>query len=362
MQRILLDSFSAAVRDCAVRAASTGVPVLLSGETGCGKTVLARLIHQASSRAQMPFVRADCGSIPDSLFEREMFGHTRGSFTDAKDSQPGLFEAADGGTLFLDEVGELPLCVQPKLLSVLDDGLVRRIGSTKSTHIDLRIVAATNRDLSEMLRAKAFRSDLYYRLGFLKIHLPPLREQRASIPQLAADVLQLLVTSKRIPERSAPELHPETVERLQAYDWPGNIREFEQALTFAITYFQSPVIWPEHLPAEVANGAHFRAAGRGVRPASRYTAPGDPEAERYAVAQALQVCHGNRTKAAKLLGMSRATLWVKLRQFGIDVLTTGGDDTAQSRPVAWEPEVFARPEVRRVAAADNGAGELPPFA
>jgi DNA-binding NtrC family response regulator len=324
VNRILLTSFSAAVRDAALHAAKSNVPVMIWGETGCGKTVLARLIHEGGSRSTHPFIRADCGSIPESLFEREMFGHTRGAFTDAKDSQPGLFEAVDSGTLFLDEIGEFPLAVQPKLLSVLDDGHIRRIGSTKTTQLDVRIISATNRDLADMVKHGRFRADLYYRIAFLRIHVPPLRQRRHRIPELACGILQDLAAEPTFAGQAVPCLDSETLLRLRAYDWPGNIRELQQALTYAVTLFPSPVILPAHLPPEIKNPsrrvAHEQADGGATL---RYAAPEDPEAERRSVLRALKVCHGNRTRAAKMLGMSRATLWIKLRQFGAAAYPAG---------------------------------------
>jgi dolichyl-phosphate beta-glucosyltransferase len=322
---VLLTSFSATVRDAAIRAAKSNAPVLICGETGCGKTVLAKLIHESGLREGKPFIRADCASIPETLFEREMFGHTRGSFTDARDSQPGLFEAVDGGTLFLDEVGEFPLPVQPKLLAVLDDGLVRRLGSTKSAHVDVRIISATNRDVAEMVRAGQFRADLYYRLGFLKIHVPSLRQHADRIPELASAILRTLVAQPTYVGQPVPELHRDTITRLRAYSWPGNIRELEQALTFALTFFPSPILHPDHLPPEIRNGSQHVPPDKSTGAATvRYAAPDDPQAERNSVKRALELCKGNRTRTAKLLGMSRATLWIKLRQFDTGVATTAG--------------------------------------
>lgn len=325
---IPLTSFSASVREAVHRAASANVPILLSGETGCGKTVLARLIHEASPRSQRQFTRVDCGSIPDTLFEREMFGHVRGAFTDAKDSQPGLFEATDGGTVFLDEIGEVPLAVQPKLLSVLDEGLVRRIGSIKNSNVDVRVVAASNRDLPEMIRARQFRADLFYRLGFLRIQLPPLRERRESIGQLAAETLQKLIADKRVSRTALPKLDPRTIECLRAHAWPGNIRELEQVMTFALTYCDLDTVLPEHLPSEVLGQQSSRDA-RCERASDRYVAPQDRGMERQALLEALTACGGNRVRAAERLGMCRATLWSKLRQFGmtVDGMTAQGDGT-----------------------------------
>lgn len=313
MKSILFTAFSDTVRNAAVRAAKSNAPVLIEGETGCGKTVLARLIHESSVRTCKRFLRADCASIPEGLFEREMFGHTRGSFTDAKNSQPGLFEAVDGGTLLLDEVAEIPLSVQPKLLSVLDDGLVRRIGSTSVTKVDVRIISASNRDLAAMVKGGQFRSDLYYRLAFLRISVSPLRRRPHCIPELAATILRNLAAQPTLEGRTVPELHADSVTCLQSYSWPGNVRELEQALTFAVTFFSSLVLRPEHLPPEIRSGSH-RAPTVQTRATERYAAPDDPEVESIALKRALEACRGNRTKAAKLLGMSRATLWTKLRQ------------------------------------------------
>lgn len=330
-----LASFGVSVRESAIRAAATSAPILLCGETGAGKTLLAQLIHAASQRARRPFVRADCASIPENLFEREIFGHTRGSFTDAKESQPGLVEAAHGGTLLLDEVGELSLGMQPKLLSVLDADSIRRIGATQDTRVDVRVVAATNRDLDGMVRAKAFRPDLYYRLAFLKIAVPPLRERAWCIPALADEILQRLCARHWVSRRTPPALHPTTLRRLQEYDWPGNIRELEHALAFAVTYYQPVVMMPEHLPPEVGR-SEARLPSPDVAPRrARYKSPEKSEMERAAVLDALRSCHGNRTKAAALLGMSRATLWIKLRQLGLGSQAGAEDEkNAPGMPVS----------------------------
>ncbi|HEX2205727.1 MAG TPA: sigma 54-interacting transcriptional regulator, partial [Longimicrobium sp.] len=183
-------AFSTEMTDFARLAGSSTCPVLLHGETGSGKTRLARLVHDSSRRAGKPFVRVNCGAIPESLFEREMFGHVRGAFTDARDSGTGFLEAAHGGTLFLDEIGELPLNVQPKLLAVLEDGVFRKLGSPRETAVDVHVVAATNRDLRDMVRQKTFRQDLYYRFSVLQYRVPPLRERPEEIPALVRELLR----------------------------------------------------------------------------------------------------------------------------------------------------------------------------
>jgi DNA-binding NtrC family response regulator len=285
-------------------------PVLILGETGSGKTRLAREIHALSPRAQRPFVRVNCGAIVETLFEREMFGHVRGAFTDAREAGTGYIEAAQGGTLFLDEIGELPLNIQSKLLTILEDGTFRRIGSPIELRGEMRVIAATNIDIRAMVAEKRFRADLYHRLAVLCHTLPRLRERH----DLDA-VVQAVLAERVCPPGRRLTLSPAAYAVIAAYEWPGNIRELENALLYASVHAPSDVIEAEFLPEEV-RGAAVAHGGR-VIPGTRYVAPASPRAEREMIVAALGSTGGNRTRAARLLGMSRAALWIKLQRYGL---------------------------------------------
>ena len=301
-------------------ASASDWPVLLDGETGSGKTHLARAIHDLGSRAARPFVRVNCGAIPDTLFEREMFGHVRGAFTDAREGGTGFLEAADGGTLFLDEVGELPLAVQPKLLAVLEDGAFRRLGSPRETRVDVRVVAATNRDLAEMVRQKAFREDLFYRLSVLRYRVPPLRERAHEIPALVHALMRRAVRAGHEP----PPVADDAMLLLLRYPWPGNIRELENALRTAAAFSRGGPVRAVHLPPEVRLGIPALQGGRAPRAAERYAAPLEPGREAEMIRAALEATGGNRTRAARNLGMSRSTLWAKLQRYGLAAALPAG--------------------------------------
>lgn len=295
-------------------AARSDAPVLLLGETGSGKTHLARCIHALSARSRGPFQSVNCGAVPEPLFEREMFGHVRGAFTDARETRPGLLEAAHGGTLLLDEVGELPPLLQPKLLAVLEDGIVRRLGATHGNVVDVRVIAATNADLGALVQERAFRIDLYHRLAVLTYHVPPLRARADEIPAIVADLL-----ARRSHSRPAPPVVPETVALLSAYPWPGNLRQLDNALRHAVAVAAGGELRPEHLPAWILEPPR-NGNGNGASPAAaraRYAAPASDQTEREMIRHALREEGGNRTRAARRLGMSRATLWIKLQKFGL---------------------------------------------
>jgi DNA-binding NtrC family response regulator len=307
----------AEARAFAAVAAESGHPVLITGETGSGKTHLARLIHESGPRAGRPFVRVNCAAIPESLFEREMFGHVRGAFTDAREGADGFLAAADGGTLFLDEISEMPLQTQPKLLAVLEDGCFRRLGSTREMQVDVQVVAATNRDLAAMVSAGGFREDLFYRISVLRHAVPPLRARPEEIPALVDGLLARAARAGAAP----PEVSPEAMEVLMRHAWPGNVRELDNALRAAAVFARGGPILPVHLPAEVRQPA-VRLEGpervpMRARALARYAAPEDPDREARMIRMALEAHGGNKTQAARRLGMSRSTLWAKLQRYAL---------------------------------------------
>jgi transcriptional regulator with PAS, ATPase and Fis domain len=280
------------------RIAAHDAPALLTGESGTGKELAAKGLHDAGPRAEGPFVAVNCAGIPQNLFESELFGHVKGAFTGATDKQEGAFQRANGGTLFLDEVGELPLDAQAKLLRALESGEVRKVGGAAVEYPDVRVVAATNRDLRDMVHKGTFREDLYYRLAVLTVHLPPLRDRREDIPLIA----------KRLLERQHPgaELTQAATKAMGAYDWPGNIRELRNVLTRAFV-LTGPVI--------DADALSF-TPGVFDRPAARLAARADDD-ERAAIREALTAHDGNRTLAAQALGLPRSSLLYKMRRLGL---------------------------------------------
>jgi len=281
--------------------AQTVAPVVLLGETGTGKEVLARAIHHGSVRAARPFVPVNCGAIPGELLESELFGHVRGAFSGAVADKPGLFEAAAGGTLLLDEVADLPPPLQVKLLRVLQDGEVRRVGSNRSLALDVRVIAATHKDLGAQVDQGLFRADLYYRVKVLSLRLPALRERAEDVLPLARHFLALERRPARILARTTEEL-------LLAYRWPGNIRELSNAMRCASALAEVEEIGPDHLPEEIA-----RATGAGAPPAMLRTLA---EVEQEHVLTVLRACGGVQADAARVLGIGRNTLWRKLRAYG----------------------------------------------
>jgi DNA-binding NtrC family response regulator len=286
------------------RLAPTDVTVTLTGETGTGKDVLAHMVHDMSARASRPFVVFDCGAVPPNLVESELFGHERGAFTGAHAEHLGAFERAQGGTLFLDEVGELPLDLQPRLLRALDNHAVRRVGGVADRRVDVRIVAATNRDLGALVAGNQFRHDLYFRLAAAIVHLPPLRERLDDLPILVPRLLKDLGRADMI----VPEA---TIAALRNHTWPGNIRELKNVLACALAFVESGAPEPRHL--------------RFVNPPSAETAldrlplGGHSLAslERAAIRQTLITARGNKVHAAKALGIAPSTLYEKLKKYGI---------------------------------------------
>lgn len=299
------------VLDFARRVAPRTDPVLILGETGTGKDHLADLIHSLGPRAKRPLVRVNVAEISDTLFERELFGHVAGAFTDARQGNKGLFEAAEGGTLVLDEIGELPPALQAKLLRVLEDGIVRRIGSTEELRVDVRVLATTNVDLEGAVQLGRFRADLYYRLDILSYRLLPLRERPERLPELASFLL-----ARACRGALAPALSPEALAVLMAYRWPGNVRELDGVVRRAVALADGSFIGPEHLPEKLrACAPASPAPARGAR-AARYLA-GNTGDERLRILEALSAERGERLAVARRLGMSRTTLWQKIKEHRI---------------------------------------------
>jgi DNA-binding NtrC family response regulator len=295
-----------ALYEQATRAAQSLISVLILGETGVGKDVLAHAIHRASARSRGPFLGLNCAAIPESMLEGELFGHEKGSFTGALQSRPGLFEAASGGTVFLDEVGELPLATQVKLLRVLEDRRVMRVGGRRAIDVDVRFLAATNGDLEAACNKGTFRADLYYRLAGLVLNVPPLRARREEIAELAS---LFAARSAQELDRTTPVIAPDAMKRLEQYHWPGNVRELRNAVERAVVLC-SDIVLPEHLPVRVlAPGSVVAAEAQPYEPA------GEPDGERARILDALTACAGNQTRAAKLLGISRRTLVTRLRDY-----------------------------------------------
>ena len=297
------------------KVAPTPTTVLIEGESGTGKELVARALHDLSPRAERPFVAVNCGAIPEPLIESELFGHAKGAFTDARTAKRGLFEEADGGTLLLDEIGELPLQVQPSLLRVLQQGEVRRVGDARSTRVDVRVLAATNRDLASRVKDGRFREDLYYRLNVVQVRLPPLRERQEEIAVLSERVLA------RHAERigTAPRrLSARALELLQRYRWPGNVRELENALERALVLSEEDEIGPESLPESVQRAVAPEPVPPQLGPDDLSVKRAQRVLEADLIRRALERTDGNRTRAAELLELSPRALLYKIRDYGLE--------------------------------------------
>ena len=298
------------------KVAPTKATVLVTGESGTGKELVARAIHELSPRSAMPFVAVNCGAIPAELIESELFGHVRGAFTDASRDKKGLASEADGGTLFLDEIGELPLHLQVKLLRFLQDEQVRRVGDTRSEKVDVRVVAATARDLSRAIKEGLFREDLFYRLNVVNLRLPSLRERPDDVPAL---VDHFLAKHRRLrPELPLRGVTPEALEVLRAHRWPGNVRELEHAVERAVVLADGPLIEESDLPDDVR--ADAGAAVHVPRPGADLSVKRAFRVlEEQLIRDALERTGGNRTRAAELLELSYRALLYKIKEYGIEL-------------------------------------------
>ena len=280
---------------------STDANILILGENGTGKDVIARLLYRCSPRYGKPFVTIDLGSIPEQLFESELFGHERGAFTDAYESRPGKFEAANGSSLFMDEIGNLSIALQAKLLTVLQNRNVIRIGSNKVIPVDIRLISATNKDIPEMVKQGLFREDLFYRINTIHLEIPPLRERGDDI-LLFIDTFLRRFTSKY--QRPDIRMHEQTIEKLRSYHWPGNIRELQHAIEKAVILCEGNVIRPKDILVK-----------QSWKPQTASVVPNLEEVERQAIETAILQNNGNLTAAAEQLGISRQTLYNKLKRF-----------------------------------------------
>jgi DNA-binding NtrC family response regulator len=287
----------------AAAVAPTDATVLIYGETGTGKEILARSIHYQSPRAHGPFVAINCGAIPETLLETELFGHEKGAFTSAVGSRVGKFEAADGGTIFLDEVGDMSPAMQVKLLRVLQERTFERVGSNKPVRVDVRVIAATNKDLRQAIRDGRFREDLFYRLSVVPIELPPLRERVEDIPLLAQHFLEKY---RQKYGKAVTGFTPQAVRKMRRYPWPGNVRELEFAVERAVILARTPEIWAEDLWLGGAGGD-----------AGEERLPSLADVERQHIVRVLQHTEWNLDEAAKVLGMSVAQLRRRLDQYGV---------------------------------------------
>lgn len=293
------------VRQLIARVAPTNSTVLILGETGTGKELAARAVHEQSLRADMPFVAINCGALPETLIESELFGHRKGAFTGADEHRVGLFEVADGGTLMLDEIGELPMAMQSKLLRVLESGEIRRVGENQAFTVDVRVICATHRPLEEMVHEDKFREDLMFRINTFEIRLPALRDRQEDIPELARHLLQRLRFAQGM---TVPAISDEALEVLQGHVWPGNVRELANVIEHATILCDKPPITPAHLPR------HFDA--RRLRSTTAQRPNTGPltlrEVEMQTIMASLERNDGNKPKTAEELGISLKTLYNKL--------------------------------------------------
>ena len=295
------------------KAAQYKTTVLILGDSGTGKELIARGIHLSSERAEKPLVPINCGGIPENLLESELFGHKKGAFTGADRHKKGLFQEADGGTIFLDEIGELPISLQVKLLRVLQENEVRPVGDSKSMKIDVRVVAATAKDLEEEVGKGTFRQDLYYRLNVMTIKLPPLNERTEDIPLLCNRFINQF---NKTLNKKVSGVAPEAMTRMLEYEWPGNVRELENSIERAMVVADDSLLLPEHFPAEIFNNSGSVSPGLfngfSLKDAQKVL-------ERKFITRALEETEGNRTQAAKLLEISHPSLLTKIKAYNINL-------------------------------------------
>jgi len=297
------------VFDLIANSAQSDAPVIIFGESGTGKELVAKAIHESGNRRKQPFVKVNCAALNESLLESELFGHVKGAFTGAYREREGRFEAANGGDIFLDEIGDLPLSTQVKLLRVLEDKVVERVGDNRPIKVDVRIISATNRDLSQLIAQGSFRQDFFYRINVIPIWMPPLRARTEDIPLLADSFFKRLQMKSGKPIRG---IGKDALEMLMHYEWPGNVRELKSAFEYAFVSCQSETIQPGHLPPTILKPA-------AAVPAAAATPLSLDEVKKQRLLQALKKTGGNQSEAARLLNISRTSIWSQIKRFQIDV-------------------------------------------
>ncbi len=297
------------VFDLITNAARSDAPVIIFGESGTGKELVAKAIHENGTRRQKPYVKVNCAALTESLLESELFGHVKGAFTGAFRSREGRFESAHGGDIFLDEIGDLPLTTQVKLLRVLEEKVVERVGDNRPIHINVRIISATNRNLKKLVEEATFREDLFYRINVIPIYVPPLRQRVGDIPLLAESFFH------RIQLKSAKKIEGisnEAMDQLMTYPWPGNVRELKSAFEYAFVSCQQAMIQPYHLPPTIFHGKTPKAPLKINRLSREAT-------QKTELVDALEKCGGNQSRAAEMLGISRVTVWNRMKRYKITV-------------------------------------------
>jgi two-component system, NtrC family, response regulator HydG len=291
-------------------AADSDAPLIIFGESGTGKELVARAIHEISNRRNFPYVKVNCAALSESLLESELFGHVQGAFTNAIHDRKGRFEAAEKGCIFLDEIGDMPLATQVKLLRVLEEKVIERVGDNRPIPIDVRIISATNKDLMKMVREGTFREDFFYRINVIPIHIPPVRQRKDDIPLLAETFFRRLLLKT---DKGINGIGSRTMDLLMQYDWPGNVRELRSTFEYAFVTCRGESIRPEDLPPTIEHYARnsIPAVPSGAVPDNRKLR------QRQELLEALEATGGNQMQAAELLGVSRVTIWNRMKRFGI---------------------------------------------
>ncbi len=308
------------VFDITEKAAQSDAPVIIYGESGTGKELIARAIHDLGPHREGPYIQVNCAALNESLLESELFGHVKGAFTGATSHREGRFEAANGGDIFLDEIGDVPLSIQVKLLRVLENKTVERVGDHRPIRVDVRIITATNRDLPKMVREGTFREDFFFRINVIPIYLPPLRQRMEDLPLL----VDVFLEQQRRKAKRIDGVHPQAMAVLMAYRWPGNVRELKSTLEYACVVAEDGLIRPEHLPPHVVHPQEAACPSESLRdvlsaPPAAMSVREPRRDRRQELIEALRQAGGNQSKAARILGVSRVTVWNRMKRYHIDL-------------------------------------------